>query len=155
MPYDPRRIRGYHPRYCTCYGCNEARGQQGEKRRQSAADARRRAVAGRQSERKVSESAKEPTLWGEHPPLNTGITMRSASAPQDAMVSPFPWRRRLGGALRLFRLLRSVTATALFCTVLIHVAVFAGILVYVGVQAGAPDGVLPMVADTFTSAREA
>ena len=60
-----------------------------------------------------------------------------------------------GGALRLFRLLRSVIATAVFCTVLIHVAVFAGLLVYVGVQAGAPDGILLMVADTFTSSREA
>ena len=115
----------------------------------------RRAVTDRQPERKVSESAKAPTLWGEHPPLNRGIAMRSVAALQDALVSPFPWRRRLGGALRLFRLLRSVAATALFCTVLIHVAVFAGILIYVGVQEGAPNGVLPMVADTFTSAREA
>ena len=90
MTYDPRRIRGYHPPYCTCYDCNEA-----------------------------------------------------------------PRRRQGGGALRLFRLLRFVTATALFCTVLIHVAVFVGILAYVGVQEGAPDGVLPMVADTFTSAQEA
>ena len=114
MPYDPRRIRGYHPTYCTCYDCNEARGQQGGKRR------------------------------------------RSAAALQDAMVSPlYSRRRRGGGALRLFRLLRSVTATALFCTVLIHVAVFVGILAYVWVQAGAPDGVLTMVADTFTSSRAA
>ena len=113
MPYDPRRIGGYHPPYCTCYDCNEARGQQVGKRQRS-------------------------------------------TAPQDAMVSPSPWRRRRGGgALRLFRLLRSVTATALFCTVLIHVGVFVGLLAYVGVQEGAPDGVLPMVADTFTSSREA
>ena len=60
-----------------------------------------------------------------------------------------------GGVLRLFRLLWSVTATALFCTLLIHVAVFVGLLIYVGVHVGTPDGVLPMVADTFTSAREA
>ena len=101
MPYDPRRIRGYHPPYCTCYDCNEA-------------------------------------------------------ALQETAVSPFLRSRSiLVVALRLFRLLRSVTATALFCTVLIHVAVFVGILVYVGVQAGAPDGVLTMVADTFTSSREA
>ena len=112
MPYGTRRIRGYHPPYCTCYDCNEARGQQGGKRRRS-------------------------------------------TAAQDAMVPPFPWRRRRGGgALRLFRLLRSVTATALLCTVLIHVAVFVGILVYVGVQRGAPDGVLTMVADTFISTRQ-
>ena len=114
MTYDPRRIRGYHPPYCTCYDCNEAGRQHGRKRR------------------------------------------RSTAALQDAMVSSFPWSRRiLVVALRLFRILRSVTATALFCTVLIHVAVFVGILIYVGVQTGAPGGVLPMVVDTFTSAQEA
>ena len=123
MPYDPRRTVGYHPPYCTCYDCNEARQQQGQQ------DGKRR---------------------------------QSAAALRDAVASPPYRRRRRGGsALRLFRLLRllrlfrSVAATALFCTVLIHVAVFAGILAYVGVQEGAPDGVLPMVADTFTSAREA
>ena len=95
MPYDPLRIRGYHLPYCTCYDCNEARRQQGGRR-----------------------------------------------------------RRGSGALIRLFRLLRSVTATALLCTVLIHVAVFVGILVYVGVQRGAPDGVLTMVADTFISTRQ-
>ena len=103
MPYDPRRIRGYHPPYCTCYECNEAGRQQGGKRRQNM-------------------------------PL-----LRSL--------------RR--GAIRPFRLFRSVAATALVCIVLIHVTVFAGILVYVGVQKGAPSGVLPMVTDTFTSAQDA
>ena len=136
---------------------NEARRQQeknDEKRRQSGEDTRRRAVADRQSEWKARESARTPTL--PTPPRNMGITKRSAAALQDVMVSPLYWRRRWGGGVRrLFRLLRSVIDTALFYTLLIHVAAFVGILVYVGVQEGAPGGVLTMVADTFTSSREA
>ncbi len=119
-------------------------------------------VADQQSERKVSESGEAPALSGEHPPLNMGITTRGKPALQDAVASPFPRRRRRGGSalrlfrlLRLLRLLRSVATTALFCTVLVHVAVFIGIVAYVGIQRGAPEGVPAMVADTFTNAREA
>ena len=93
MSYDRHRLRGYHPRACRCYQCNEERAAQEEARRVAEYDhwvAEERAIANRAKARaeqptETDGSPRPASAWG---PWNSPPSLRNSKKAKERAEQP-------------------------------------------------------------------